>query len=259
MPKKGKSKKAPEASAPVFNASALNGAEVASAGDSEEECADLSAKMLSTSVGDFNPVFGMDPRALLTMKATRNKTVHITEFVPDHIKKKRFPKAFRLNTTEGGEACLLYPEAPVTYEGITIDVWGAANMRLLNRLLESGQLARTDVEFYLAYTAHIFDLAERYLWGSILMLDMQYRELQAEHGFPWGTFAAQLELKTLVPKPTATAGAAYTPMAEECRMFKARGSCTFGSSCKYRHAQHTNVRHPGHGPDASLGAASSKN
>ena len=143
-------------------------------------------------------------------KATSSKALHITEFLPEHIRKKRFAKTYRVNPTEGGEPCVLYQEAPISYEGITIDVWGAANMRLLNRLLRTGQLAYNDVEFYLAYTAHIFDLAERHLWSSVLAFDQQYRELQAEFGYPWGTFSSHLESKTLISKPAAAASVNVT-------------------------------------------------
>jgi hypothetical protein len=182
-------------------------------------------------------MFGLDPRTTLTLKATRSKAVHITEFLPDDVRKKRAPtKALRVETREDGEPCVLYNEMSISYSGITLDAWGAANTRLLNYLLQTGRVKHCDVEYYLAYTAHIFDLVERYQWVSILSFDQQYRELQAEHGFPWGTFAAQLELKTLVLKPATPVFSERVGQGqEECRMFKAKGACNFGAACRYRH------------------------
>ena len=54
--------------------------------------------------------------------------------------------------------------------------------------------------YYLAYTAMIADLASRYEWSSILEFDRKYRELQAEHGFLWGTQHAHPERHTLIHK-----------------------------------------------------------
>ena len=70
------------------------------------------------------------------------------------------------------------------------------------------------------------------------MDDYTYRELQAEHQFQWGTFSPNMELQLLVPKrPRQSANIAAQPYlpSEGCKLFKARGSCPFGNSCKYRH------------------------
>jgi hypothetical protein len=71
-----------------------------------------------------------------------------------------------------------------------------------------------------------------------MQFDKQYRELQAEYSFSWGTFAAQLEMKTLVLKQAnAASERSVFNTPEECRMYKARGWCSFGGNCKYRHVQ----------------------
>jgi hypothetical protein len=220
------------------------------------EVNDVSAAVLDMSIGEtegaaaatmggvemsdaYNPMFGLDPRATLTVKATKTKAIHIIEFLPDHIRRKRAPKSLlRVDTGEDGEPCIHYQEAPTSYDGISMNVWGAANMRLLNFLINTGRLDNTKIAFYLAYSAHIFDLAERYLWSSIMEFDKQYRELQAEYSFPWGTFAAQLEMKTLVLKQASVESErSVHNTSEECRMYKARGWCSFGGNCKYRHVQ----------------------
>ena len=75
--------------------------------------ADLMAEMLNSSLGNtavnsFNPMFSLDLLVMLTVKATQTKTIHITEFFPEHIRKKRFPKSYRVDAKEGGEPCVLY-------------------------------------------------------------------------------------------------------------------------------------------------------
>ena len=101
-----------------------------------------------------------------------------------------------LSGCEEGEPCELFQKEPMSYENITIDIWGVANVHLLNHLLLTSYLACQDNEFYLAYMDNIVDLAKRYLRSSVLSFDMQYQEKQAIHGFQWGTFSVQLELKT---------------------------------------------------------------
>ena len=71
--------------------------------------------------------------------------------------------------------------------------WGAANCRIMNCLLVTGALNRANIEYYLAYTTTLFSFVEKFRWHSILDFDFQYRELQAEHNFQWGTLMPSLE------------------------------------------------------------------
>ncbi|KAH3851139.1 hypothetical protein DPMN_093620 [Dreissena polymorpha] len=108
-------------------------------------------------------------------------------------------------------------------------------MRLLNHLLSTGQIERTDVDFYLAYTTKI----------SVLNFDYSYRELQAEHAFRWGTFSPHMELQILLPKRprTVTQHTLSYPSKQpwnDCRILKAKGSFPFGPKCG------TVTRKPGH-------------
>ena len=114
-------------------------------------------------------------------------------------------------------------------------------MRLLNHLLTTNQLQRKDTEFYLAYTTKIYEFAEKYEWNSVLSYDYTYREIQAEHNFKWGTFSPHMELQLLVPKRARQSSAGgrtnTTGSTEDCRIFKAKGSCPFKEACRYRHPE----------------------
>lgn len=190
----------------------------------------------------------MDPRAILTMKATTKKATHITQFLTEKCKRRRQNKRreFVLRSGQGNtETLVLKTDEEHPYLGIYVEEWGAANMRLLNFLLSSGMLQRQDVEYYLAYTTRIFEFAELYEWNSVLHFDYSYRELQAEHGFKWGTFSPHMELQILIPKrhrdakqpgPDANRYQSNNKQ-EDCRIFKAKGNCPFGDSCRYRHSK----------------------
>ena len=185
----------------------------------------------------------MDPRTILTMKAQNRKVTHITQFLTEKTKRRRQnrKREYVLRSgTDNDETIVLRTAEDHPYLGIFIEEWGAANMRLLNHLLCTGQLQREAVEYYLAYTTKIFEFAENYDWNSILNFDYNYRELQAEHGFRWGTFSPHMEMQTLIPKRSraqnqASQSTAPRQMKEDCRIFKAKGNCPFGQKCRYRH------------------------
>ena len=115
----------------------------------------------------------------------------------------------------------------------------------------TGRLTTDEIDFYLAYTAKIFDLAEKYVWSSILHFDCCYREAQTEYGFTWGIVTPHMELQLLAPEPRMQPSTLYTgqsakpnPKAstgkqvvktEECHMYLANGFCRFGAKFKYSH------------------------
>lgn len=187
----------------------------------------------------------VDPRVILTMRATKKKTVHITQFLSEETKRRRQnrrQKEFILRSGKTDQdTVLIKADEEHPYLGIFVEEWGAANMRLLNHLLSTDQLKREDIEFYLAYTTKIFDFSKNYEWSSILNFDYNYRELQAEHGFRWGTLSPHMEMQTLVPKRSTNRPSQSSSQSqqqhtkEDCRIFKAKGTCPFGTKCRYNH------------------------
>ena len=183
-----------------------------------------------------------DPRMLLTVKASSKKARKILQFVTDKVKERiQKRKKDRLVFTQSEDGAILFKPAEEEVHSITMAEWGAANMRLLSDLLGSGELAYTDVEFYLAYTMQIYELSERFEWASLMEFDNRYREIQAEYGFRWGDmrFASQIQLLTprtskpqLGPRRTP-----YTAPKEDCKKWLASGGkfCPFGSNCRFQH------------------------
>lgn len=133
----------------------------------------------------------MDPRTILTMKALSRKAIHITQFLTEKTKRRRQSRRQEFILRSGQtdqETIVLKTDDDHPYLGIFIEEGGTANMRILNHLLCTDQLKRTEIEFYLAYTTKIFEFAENFEWSGVLNFDYNYRELQAEHGFRWGHF-----------------------------------------------------------------------
>lgn len=181
-----------------------------------------------------------DPRAILSVKSTGKKAMHITQFLTEQCKVRIKNKKQDLVLARSGESSELVVRSDDRhpYAGITLDEWGAANMRLLNALLEIGELKHTEVEFYLAYTTCIFEFYQKYEWASILDLDYTYREQQAKFGFQWGFFNPIMQQQTLVPRNRPKPNHHQLKVkgsSQVCRQYLANGWCRFGESCKYSH------------------------
>lgn len=189
-----------------------------------------------------------DPRCMLTVKAKSTKAVHISQFLHEGAKRRRQNmgrNSIVVDTNENKDQLIFHADDQHPYAHISVSEWGAANCRLLNYLLQEGQIKRPDIEYYLAYTAKIHDLAEKFEWQSILAYDYEYRELQAEFGFNWGISNPHLEIQVLVPRqklkpnfqnkqPTEKKEQAQI---EECKLMLAHGYCRFGDKCRYKHTK----------------------
>jgi len=182
-----------------------------------------------------------DPRMLLTVKASQRKAERIINFLPERVKERiQRRRRDRLVFSQAEDGAIMFKPSEVDTHAITPAEWGAANMRLLSHLLRKGDLAYKNVEFYLAYTVQIYELAEKFEWSSLMEFDTRYRELQAEHNFRWGDmrFASQIHL--LTPRRQGPQQYGRRPQQqnkEECKKCLASGgkNCPFGTNCRYLH------------------------
>ena len=202
----------------------------------------------------------MDPRSILTVKAQRKKALHITDFLTEATKRRRQSRRKEVVLSHGtDDRVVLQTDDRHPYSGISVGEWGAANCRLMNALLENGELRRDDVEYYLAYTTRIFEYSVKYEWHLVLDYDYQYREMQAQVGFQWGVAAPDMEVRLLAPRQRPSQGRPGPGAAngqrggattlssrgavnlgqqqQDCRMYLARGYCNFGEKCKFRHPE----------------------
>ena len=114
-------------------------------------------------------------------------------------------------------------------------------MRLLNYLLEEGILPRDQVEYYLAYTTLVYELAETKPWDAVLSWDFRYRERQAQLNFPWGSRVTMMDLALIgghkqgFPGPNQDPNPKPKPKKIICKNFSNNGWCNFGNECNYKH------------------------
>ena len=182
-----------------------------------------------------------DPRILLTAKSAQKKAEKIVNFLPEKVKERiQKSRRERMILTHQQDGTISIKNNDQEFYSISMSEWGAANMRLMSYLLETGALHRDHVEYYLSYTMQVFELADIYEWSSVLHFDTRYRDLQAEHGFVWGDMRLSMQMQLLVPKSVQHGKPRpnkYPARPEEdCKKWLATGGhCPFGTKCKYVH------------------------
>ena len=206
--------------------------------------------LLKNSLDTRNPIrstpveMPYDPRILLSAKASSKKAEKIVSFLPEKVKERiQRARKDRMVLTHSEDGSISLKSNDLETYHITVAEWGAANMRLMNFLLQQGDLARAHVEYYMAYTTQVFEYASTYEWTSILLFDTRYRDLQAEHGFLWGDMRLAQQMNILVPRNSANSqgnGKYRNPKTqkpqEECKKWlSSGGKCPFGDKCRYVH------------------------
>jgi len=187
------------------------------------------------------PLAPDDPRAILYMRATSVKCIHITSFLSEETK-KRLKNKKSISLFQQGSHIVPQLNEAESYAGVGIFEYFAANNRLLNFILENGILPRDQIEYYLAYSTYICELAEKHPWDLVLDFDFRYRERQAQLQFPWGSRVSSLDLALLGGSNHRGNARTDTPPApapnrkkQLCHDFKMNGYCEFGNKCRYKH------------------------
>ena len=228
---------------------------------------DLQTTRRCASESDAITLCSSDPRTMLTVKSSSKKALHIHNFLSEAARRRlKNKKRDVVLTRDGGDGTLVFRDSTDDtnpYYGISVAEWSAANCRLLNQLLITGDLKRQDIEFYLAYTAAVMDFVNNFEWHNVLDFDFNYREQQACHSFQWGYINPMMKMQYLAPKSSnekhSKSGKqqqSYRQQkpTEECKQWKANnGVCAFGSRCRYLHVplmsrQATPVQPPKNGP-----------
>jgi len=127
--------------------------------------------------------------------------------------------------------------------------WSVANLAILSRLQDEGTLDAISTLDYLSYTTRIYQLLQRYDQVSVYLYDREYRRLQAQMGFRWGTEMSHLHTVWLKEQgPRASNNAVGAPTSKNakpkgpttgdgrtiCKLFNSKPGCTF-TDCKFAH------------------------
>lgn len=142
-------------------------------------------------------------------------------------------------------------------ENVTLAQWSVANLAILYKLVGESKLHAGNILDYLSYTTKVCQLVQRYTLVSVLMYDREYRQLQARHGFRWGTDVPHFHTIHLQPRPThpsqpsarssgshsgkggnSKGGTLSTTQTLDgkiiCRLYNSKAGCHY-KECRYAH------------------------
>ena len=149
-------------------------------------------------------------------------------------------------------------------ETLSLSQWSIANLSILYRLTNEGKLVGPALMDYLSYTTKIYQLVQKCSLASVLLYDREYRQLQSNMGFRWGTDVQHLHMLHLQPrdrqvktgtqnhtgrKNVSNSQPNYSkPKGESgiCKNFNSEKGCSF-QKCKYLHqciSPGCNLKHP---------------
>ena len=121
---------------------------------------------------------------------------------------------------------------------VTVDQWGAANIRIMYKLIRNGTLKHPTAYYS---TPLVFEMCRNYDWQSILLYDQHYRNMQANYNFKWGseeyTHLIPIVLRPSQPQFAKTDKGRNIKKSlgrEVCLKFNSAGGCNF-TACKFAH------------------------
>jgi hypothetical protein len=199
---------------------------------------------------DLNPLSYLLPRQ-------RPKYLDITDFV--QTMGKEVTQEEILGESQGGKIVYKSGARNIKLDQVSPMQWSAVNMRIAVELIRTEALKQSALFDYMAYTVKVSELADTYMWVSILQYDRAYRQLQAQHGFRWGSDSPHLDTLHLrarqyhqfpaknrqsqsFPRATPANATDYSCQGSRpssgsinnCRLYQ-RNACPWGENCRYSH------------------------
>ena len=205
---------------------------------------------------------GTATHATTQMRADLNPQIYLRNFVPEaKLGKYRkildfLPKRSRqcdeeIDIGEGLIFRLKSGTARLKVENVSPTQWIVANSNILGEILssecrgmDSGHMAMF-VADYSSYSAKIGELGCRFTWSSVMLYDDEYRELQAVHGFRWGSDAGHLTTVILREREVKKTGSNNSHSQSRiskssgedrtCGFYNSGGHCKFEPNCRFAH------------------------
>ena len=168
--------------------------------------------------------------------------------IPDFVSHR---EEFEQILSQSGEQQVLLRSGPKKQrlESVSPAQWSGANMRILIELLKEGSLKMNSILDYIAYSVKISELADRFHWQSVLLYDREYRKLQAQYQFRWGSDSPHLTTLHLRTRGTTNTnddnrrhyrqspnprGPSRTDQ-QFCKLYNRNQDCPYGANCRYLH------------------------
>ena len=84
-------------------------------------------------------------------------------------------------------------------------MWVAANVRIMHKLSNTGKLSGpSQIANYLVYLVKVAELLASHTLASVVVYDNEYRKLQHQYGFHWGSDSQRLHMRFLVKRRVLT-------------------------------------------------------
>ena len=151
------------------------------------------------------------------------------------------------NGARGAELVLRDGPRKPKLSALSLPQWSVANLAILSKLQEDGKLDAAATLDYLSYSIRLYQLFQRYDQVSVYLFDREYRKLQAQMGFRWGTEVGHLQqvwLKEQGQHPTPNSGfvtktqKSNNPTTADgqtiCKLFNTKEGCSY-TDCKFEH------------------------
>ena len=176
------------------------------------------------------PRLDKDPHVFLGLqqKGTSAKQGEKPLFIPDFVNQGTYDNCKEEqetgNSSSGAKIVIFSARGKPKLEHVTLSMWVAANSRIMHELLRTGKLSATTTAIadYLAYTIKFAELLESHTLASALAYDNEYRKLQCEYGFLWGSDLQHLHTRFLIKHRPLQTPAATSPSPQR---FPSRLNC----------------------------------
>ena len=121
------------------------------------------------------------------------------------------------NNSSGAKIVIRSARGKPKLQYVTVSMWVAANFsNYQHEPPRTGKLSATTTAIadYLAYTIKFAELLESHTLVSTLAYDDEYRKLQCEYGFRWGSDLQHLHTRFLIKRRPSQTPAATSPITQ---------------------------------------------
>ena len=101
--------------------------------------------------------------------------------------------------------CILHvPISKPKLDTISLSMWVTPNARIMHKLSNTGKLSGpSQIANYLSYTVKVAELLKPHTLASVVVYDNEYRQLQHQYGFRWGSNSQHPLTRFLVKRRTS--------------------------------------------------------